>query len=189
MLDLDSVLGTIAEGGWEHWGTLQCTGSLVVGDPATVGSAHQPAGAEVLPSFVVPAQEGIWHVLVRRAPPDKALHADVEVWELCGCHERALPSFGEVYDEAEERVVVAISSGKACIVDAARRDDEAFREEVFWAGEAEIVDDAGCTTLAAHEDGEVPVFAHGSKLVDLVAVVFDWDDDGDDDEAEADDDG
>lgn len=183
---LESALERVHELGWEYWGALECGGELVIADPGYIGAAYAPVGDdEAQANFTCSAKTGSWHVFVRRAPPDRAQHADVEVWELCGCHESALlEDFEEAYDEADERAAVVVDSGKACIIDAARRDDAEFRENVFWAHEGECVDNAGFTTLGGSEGGAYPVFVRGAELADLVVLVFDWlDDDGDDEES------
>ena len=177
---LENVLDQLQELGWEYWGPLQCSGQLVVADPAYIGSEHTQAQGDVRANFAVNARRGTWHVLVRRAPPDKAQCADIEIWELCVCHETTLIADFEIaYDDAEERAAVAVDSGKASVVDGAIRDDPAFREDVFWGKEGETIAGAGCTTLAGTGIGAYPVFTTGSDPVDFVLVVFDWEEDDD----------
>ncbi|MBW2523896.1 MAG: hypothetical protein JRI23_06970 [Deltaproteobacteria bacterium] len=175
---VDEVLEQLIEMGWEYWGPLQCTGQLVVADPAYVGSEHAQVEDDAKANFVVKARPGTWHVLVRRAPPDKAKCEDVEIWELCVCHETTLLADFEIaYDDADERAAIIVDSGKASVVDAELRDDAAFREDVFWGREGETVANAGCTVLAGTGIGAYPVFTTGSDPVDFVLVVFEWDDD------------
>lgn len=172
---LDSVLEQLQDVGWEYWGPIQCSGQLVVADPAYVGSEYHHVEGDVRSNFVVKARAGTWHVMVRRAPPDKAHYADIEIWELCACHETTLiADFDIAYDDAAERGAILVDSGKASVVDGARRDEPEFRENVFWAKEGETVDDAGCTTIAGTGAGAYPVFTTGSEPVDFVLVLFDW---------------
>lgn len=180
---VENVLEQLQDQGWEYWGSIQCTGELVVADPAYVGSEHTEARGDVHANFVVNARHGTWHVMVRRAPPDKAQCADIEIWELCVCHETTLIADFEIaYDDAAERGAVVVDSGKASVIDGSRRDDPAFQEDVFWGREGETVDGAGCTAIAGTGEGAYPVFTTGTDPVDFVLVVFDWEDDDEDDD-------
>lgn len=161
----DRTLAGLAADGFEHLGTIEVAGALVLGDPAFLGAdrpePHRPWHGEV--------KAGTWHLFVRADEYDTNTIA-----ELVACHADVLERFFDCYDEAQQVDELMHSTGRVALLDADERDDAALRGAMLEPDPDALpwVVDRGCVTTAGREPGAFPVHAFTEGVAVLVSAAF-----------------
>lgn len=153
----------LADDGLEHLGTIELGAALVVGDPVRIGQT--PADGAYHAGACVP---GRWVLLGRAAEGDPDTLS-----EVVACHEDALASFWEHYDDADLVAALPVDTARVMVIEAVRKDDAPLRQEaceIDSEGLPWILDRAA--VLAAEPGQPVRVFQPPGERITLLSITF-----------------
>ncbi len=125
----------------------ECTGKLVVGDPAGITSQGEKQPVSYRPCKSIKAVPGNWVVFTRHPKPRFSTYAEPEVAHLIACHEDLAKRAVEIEEAAVKVGRFVVEGGQACIVDAKRRDDPALLKELEYGAEEKVIE--GCAFLVS----------------------------------------
>jgi len=144
--------GFLVQDGLEYIGEFLCGKSLVVGDPARIGTA----------SFRTDIDPGTWWLFLRMDERDQPQ-------ELVACRSNLGSEFYEQYDSASVQSEFLVDSGRLAILDAALSTDVGLLREMFEPDDLPWVLDR-----AAVCEGRSParVYVGDERPIRLLSVAF-----------------
>ncbi len=146
------VMEQLAEDGLQFIGAVECGNSLVVGDPARIGTA----------SFRTTIEPGEWRLFLRM--DEKDLPA-----ELVACHVSILPEFYDRYDTAGVVCEFLVDSGRLALLDGPLADDVGVLREMFEPDDLPWVLDRA---VVAEARSPARVYVDGGAPLRMLSVAF-----------------
>ena len=153
------TLRNLAEDGLESLGTIALGTTIVAGDPASLVT---PVGrGEWYGAAVRP---GTWHLFGRPWSRDRDL-----LEELILVHEAGIPSFYDLYDEAQEAAALMLPRGRLVVLDGGLRTNAEILKSVLEVEELPWVLDRGVVVSSL---GELPAQVIAPRTSEVMLLSF-----------------